>query len=965
MTDSFTKAYLAALAMMEQNGAPDDIHETAAFAGRRDSVVANDALLRSRLEQGETNDVLHTRLHLALSQWDRVADAPWTNGTAAHSPERRDLIIRLLGVDELTAKIFTDRLPYPDDHGDTVIATRANWFPWYTDEHKQQHAFYWKHYRELLERKGWGAASIDALDAATDEIIGRLADPSSSGAYQSKGLVVGYVQSGKTANFTGVVAKAVDAGYRLIIVLTGMTNLLRRQTQRRLDMELVGFENILRGVDPHDQEALDAVDYQDDEDWLAERFLRHDVRFEDSDLPAIHRLTTYEGDYRSLRQGIESLNFPKADKKLPFYAPTNLFPADAKVAVVKKNSTVLSKLVRDLHRITAKLTEIPVLIIDDESDQASVNTSNPKKWQNDRERTAINRHLSTLLRELPRAQYVGYTATPFANVFVDPSDAEDIFPKDFLIALRRPPGYMGAIDFHDLDAELEEGERSFANSREKAHVRFVDDADDDRLLLRAIDTFVLTGAMKLYREAAGAPAFRHHTMLFHEAMRTAQHREQTDRVRRLWKQAGYYSAASRDRLRKLFDEDIHSVSMARGGEDSVPESFDELLPHISDAVARIGQPDPVIVVNSDQDIVTEDADFEQRSIWRIIVGGNNLSRGFTIEGLTVSFFTRRSAAADTMMQMGRWFGFRPHYRDLVRLYISPKLYEGFEAVVRDEEFFRAELQRYSTLVDGRPQVTPEDVLPLVSQHAPWLRPTAANKMYNAEMDERRSPGIGIEHTGYPEGAADRRANVHAFSPLLAAADQKVVLHGAGAVRYPAYVGTVSHSVLLDTLSQLRWVDDEGFEPNLRWLRRLGPEKIEDWAVLFPQQNNPNETCTLLGHGPFSVFRRKRRTETSPYFAVVSEPRHRHAAERIVGMNSSSDDPEAVSLAAPRRGAITVYPLVEKDAPAVSGPDPERIVLGFRLLAPPDATVRLDGRLVTFKAKNARNRETAIRGVVHP
>src|SRR5207249_1507097 len=126
------------------------------------------------------------------------------------------------------------------------------------------------------------------------------------------------------------------------------------------------------------------------------------------------------------------------------YHPTNLHRVPARLAIVKKNKAVLTKLVKDLKKITARLSDIPALIIDDESDQASINTTNPKTWEAGRpERTAINFLISQLLSLLPRGQYVGYTATPFANVFVDPGDAANVFPRDFIISLDRPPGYMG------------------------------------------------------------------------------------------------------------------------------------------------------------------------------------------------------------------------------------------------------------------------------------------------------------------------------------------------------------------------------------------------------------------------------------------------------------------------------------------------------------------------------------------
>jgi hypothetical protein len=323
---------------------------------------------------------------------------------------------------------------------------------------------------------------------------------------------------------------AIDAGYRLVIVMTGTTDLLRTQTQRRLDMELVGRENLLRNISEDDTESFD---YHDDPDWREGRFVRHGFRPSEIGRPDIIRLTTRDFDYRSLQQGISALDFERRDRTKPFYDPVKLMACDARLVVVKKNGTVLRKLVKDLGKITARLTEIPAIVIDDESDQASPNTSNPKKWQADqKERTTINRRIGELLSLLPRAQYIGYTATPFANVFIDPSDAEDIFPKDFLISLAPPAGYMGAKDFHDFDI-ADDGPG--ANSNEAAHVRWLPDDDDadDSKLLEAMDTFVLSGAVKLYREAWCVGRFEHHTMLVHEGMKRTVHREEATVLRDL------------------------------------------------------------------------------------------------------------------------------------------------------------------------------------------------------------------------------------------------------------------------------------------------------------------------------------------------------------------------------------------------------------------------------------------------
>jgi hypothetical protein len=307
---------------------------------------------------------------------------------------------------------------------------------------------------------------------------------------------------------------------------------------------------------------------------------------------------------------------------------------------VKKNKAVLTKLVKDLKQIHGLLDQLPVLIIDDESDQASVNTTDPQKWDSGRPtRTAINGLISQLLGLLPRAQYVGYTATPFANVFVDPSDSEDIFPTDFLISLPRPSGYMGVQDFHDLDSTIPYEERDFANSREKAHVRGVYGATGDRLQ-EAMDAFVLTGALKLYRVDEGLPAdhFRHHTMLVHETVKTDDHAALALRLNSMWHEAGYSSTAGHARLEALFDRDFAPVSKAlvRNGtgapSDShpLPPSFQELRPYVNRARQLISKGgNPVIVVNGDTDKYFDqlDLDFDRTpNVWKILVGGTKLSR---------------------------------------------------------------------------------------------------------------------------------------------------------------------------------------------------------------------------------------------------------------------------------------------------------------------------------------------------
>ncbi|MET9917823.1 Z1 domain-containing protein [Streptomyces sp. NPDC006435] len=896
---------------------------------------------RDRIAAAGPGDALAALWHRTLTGWDLAEQAGWSTAPPRTDARRTDTYDRLgLGAD--LRKALDSAVPVFKEPGPTVIS--EEFVSWYSRDLAAARSFYWNSYERLLRRKGWSDAAVAGLDEASHAVVERLSDPTRTEAYGARGLVVGYVQSGKTANFTGVAAKAVDAGYRLVIVLGGTLNLLRGQTQRRLDMELIGQENILRGADPSDPDSLVGVDYQDDEDWPA-KFVSHGHRPFN-----IERLTTRDNDYRSLLQGIGALEIEKREKHLPLYVPDNLHRAAARVMVVKKNKSVLTNLVKDLRKIGPILREIPTLIIDDESDQASVNTSDPKKWESGRtRRTAINGLISQLLGLLPRAQYVGYTATPFANVFIDPSDGEDIFPRDFLISLPRPTGYMGVQDFHDLDG---------GGTAEETHVRGIRDDTGDRLQ-EAMDAFVLTGALKLYRIDRGVPEgpFRHHTMLVHESVRMDDHADLALRINTQWHRAGYTSHEGHARLEALLADDF-----ARHADDGLPTPSDyaELRPYVSRARQLINAGgNPVVVVNGDTDryFSQVDLDFDRTpNVWKILVGGTKLSRGFTVEGLTVTYYRRTTRQADTLMQMGRWFGFRPGYRDLVRLYIGREepltktrtvdLYEAFEAICRDEETFRSQLSRYAKPVDGRPQVTPAQIPPLVSQHLPWIRPSGRNKMFNAELVEIRSPGQWVEPTAYPTDPADLRHNTETWLPALETLDQDISVFvtlseddRGNYIRYPARTTVLSHDQLLSVMGGLAWGRPDLFAPHLAYLKDSSGAgcATDDWALVLPQTSGRTSVSAgILGAEPLTLVQRKRNAHG--VFNRISGVSHRQSAERIAGIRPlCEDDPFASQLHQPRRGAVLLYPVVDPDLGPLAGHvtrgsiDPAKVIMAMAFI----------------------------------
>ncbi len=642
--------------------------------------------------------------------------------------------------------------------------------------------------------------------------------------------------------------------------------------------------------------------------------------------------------------------------------------------VVKKNKSVLSNLIKDLKKIGPLLSEIPALIIDDESDQASVNTTDPKKWEDGKvARTAINSQISQLLTLLPRAQYVGYTATPFANVFVDPGDGEDIFPRDFLISLPRPTGYMGVQDFHDLD--------STEGTAEETHIRGIYEDTGDRLQ-EALDAFVLTGALKLYRADHGVDEgpFRHHTMLVHESVRMAEHAALALRINSMWHRAAYTSQQGHDRLAALLASDFH-----RFADDGLPspESYDELKGYVSRARQLINAGGtPVLVVNGDteRDYAQPELDFDRTPhVWKILVGGTKLSRGFTVEGLTVTYYRRTTQQADTLMQMGRWFGFRPGYRDLVRLYIGREeamgksrtvdLYEAFEAVCRDEETFRTQLTRYATLVDGRPQVTPAQIPPLVSQHLSWLRPAARNKMFNAELVEIRSPGQPIEPAAYPLDRAATGRNTERWRPLLSALTSAPLTltnppdsTSSVARSFSALTTTISHKVLLSILGGLEWERPELFRPHLTYLSQLDGRlaKVDDWLVIAPQLSRTDRAeASIVGSPSLSLARRSRQAGKA-VFGRISGVEHRTSAQRIIDETDSPDLPIS-----PATGVMLLYPVVEglsdaeTSAAAPHGvADPSKITMAFTLI-PPLSAIDSTRQLLRFQARDSSHTQDVI------
>jgi hypothetical protein len=905
------------------------------------------ALLAHLKSCAPTDDAL-SALRRRLALWDN-ADGDWTQATARNSEARRAVVYEALGLDESWIAICDAKLAFQPLEEATVIALKNA--PWYTPEVRAARSFYWNSYARQLAANGWSEESINQLDQNTNRIVEKLADPRAPAAYQSKGLVVGYVQSGKTANFTGLIAKAVDAGYRLIIVMAGTLDVLRSQTQRRIDKELIGRE-------------LLEDEYRSDPDY--EEFVSHGGLPSSLGAFDIRRLTGPAEDYKSLAYGKEGWKFDRKDASKPFWDPENLHPSAARIAVVKKNPRVLQKLATDLRalgrsRIGAPLDQVPVLIIDDESDQASINTAAPSPSGEVIDRTTTNQAIVGLLKQLPRSQYIGFTATPSANALVDPA-ADDIFPRDFLISLPRPAGYMGVADFYDLDLPSD----GTVGPNERDYVRSITGDDDAKgNLPKAIDSFVLSGALKLYRaEADPRLKFKHHTMLAHVSTLQADHKALAKLIQSIYAKAGYEGGKGLERLAKLFENDFRPVHGERGGDLPFPATFEELLPFLGDCLQRIGEPlQAVRIVNNEHKKDTPD--FDRSRIWKILVGGAKLSRGYTVEGLTVSYYRRRAGSGDTLMQMGRWFGFRKGYQDLVRLYIGTdevdggprstkriNLYEAFGAICRDEELFRKELVRYAE----DPNIIPAAVPPLVPAH--MLRPTAANKMRNARITFRNYGGELSESTFAPKDAKLQKLNVDALKKLVHGSKptrlEAIGDSSEGPLALNATVFEASPDRLVDFIKAYHWYDDRPTDARLGNPLRLqleflegsaGSPGVDRWLIVSPEIAGPQGTITLEGVDLHIVYRTRR--SLGPRFNTYNDKRHRAFAEHLAGIKPLKDASEELeALTAPRTGVMLLYPITETKG---SGRK-EVVTVGFTLLFPPNSNRNAVGFTVHVPAE---------------
>jgi hypothetical protein len=585
---------------------------------------------------------------------------------------------------------------------ESVLRADDAHLPWLNQRRDEIRWKFWERYRSYLIRRQLPQAAINSLNRITDRILDLLGDPSSDGPFDRRGMVVGDVQSGKTGNYTGLICKATDAGYKVIIVLAGLNNNLRSQTQIRLDEGFIGKISVPIGEEGSRVTGAGQIDPSAIVDWATNRTERGDFNWKTMSQFGVH----------------------------PGGRPLLL--------VVKKNASVLNGALEWI-RLTANandhgrpyFTGMPLLVIDDEADHASVDTRQQTFTGGvadaDHTPTAINSKIRQIVGSFDQVSYVGYTATPFANIFIHP-DAEtgrefqDLFPRDFIVNMPTPDNYIGASRIFGYAREEEDADTDKAivglprlivrvedhavtlSRRETRgwmpplhkifHVPVVGGADViPASLLHAIKCFALVVAARRARgEVRGHNSMLIHVTRFQAVQKyvVAQVQETIDAIANAVRYGGKDGMAP---FKKLWKDEFEPVTAAL----DLPDCPTVPWPDVELALRATINSISVREINgSSADVLDYDLNKDQ-GLNVIAVGGDKLARGLTLEGLSTTYFLRGSTMYDTLMQMGRWFGYRPGYLDLCRLFTTQDHVDWYGHIAQASDELRREFDRMEAI----------------------------------------------------------------------------------------------------------------------------------------------------------------------------------------------------------------------------------------------------------------------------
>ena len=548
-------------------------------------------------------------------------------------------------------------------------------------------------YESFLKEEGWPPKVVQSLSDVGSRILGHLQDPLSEGESNRRGLVIGHVQSGKTANYISVVAKAADSGYKFIIVVAGIHNNLRKQTQERIDEGFVG-----RSSDP-------------------------EFRSKSIGVGLIHKhphpvtLTNIYSDFNkkiAAQSGWQLNDFSK-----PI------------VLVIKKNVSTLQALhdwLREMNAQGGRIADVPMLMIDDEADNASINTN-----KEDLDPTRTNKLIRKILRLFMKSCYVGYTATPFANIFINPNSYDDevreeLFPRDFIYCLDAPNTYFGPdkvflnddLDSTNVLKPITDCEDYLPFKHKKEHAL----SGCPPSLYVAIIQFVLVRVIRNLRKQKN----KHCSMMINVSRFVGIQKEVRDIVSTYVNELRQAVKANYARPEHIANRNSFMRNLQKVYLEEYSDSGFE-WPEIKSALLESCESIRIFTINSQSDETLDYKRYEKdgEALTAIAVGGLSLSRGLTIEGLSISYMYRNTRMYDTLMQMGRWFGYRPGYEDLCRIHLAIDSIDWYAHIAEVSEELRQQIKWMR-----RDRLSPKQFGLYVRAHPSRLLVTALNKMHAGE-----------------------------------------------------------------------------------------------------------------------------------------------------------------------------------------------------------------------------------------
>lgn len=579
---------------------------------------------------------------------------------------------------------------------------------------------FWEAYKNHLRYdKHWSINSINKMDDISDDLVDLLGNPNGEHVIKRKGLIIGDVQSGKTANYIALMNKAVDVGFNIIILLTGTIEKLREQTQRRVDEGFIGLDSGAMAV--RTNKGQNAIGVGKNGNIIRSK--------------TPQSLTSTLQDFNNttasgLVQNINNLSSPL-------------------VLVIKKNVKVLNNLNAWLEAGSLNNNDTinaSLLLIDDESDYASVNTNK----LDEEEQTATPTQILSLLNKFKNYSYVGFTATPFANIFIQPETDEEmlsptsLFPSNYIYCLESPSNYIGAqkifgneeeadnssmvVDLGDFDDITQIYPGCVEDILPMKHKKDAKVKELPDTLKEAIDCFFIANVVRDLRSDQNT----HRTMMINMSRFKKVQEQLGDVVNEYLKEkqseARLFGKLPYDEAKDHFKSILSNLKKYYG---FLYEEYDNIEEIVIDRLNESIQPIKVEVVNSDSKTNKLSYEEYKNSGLRVIaIGGLGLSRGLTLEGLVISYFYRNSSTYDTLMQMGRWFGYRHKYEDLCKIWMPSKSIDWYKEIYESTELLKDEIRRYQNT-----EYTPKDFGLSVRQNKTALLVTARNKMRATEKHQ--------------------------------------------------------------------------------------------------------------------------------------------------------------------------------------------------------------------------------------